>query len=132
MSNEILSITPADALIDEPRVIRVEGLTAGERITIASQTERAAGVIWRSQAQFEADAQGVVDLTRQAPLAGSYQEVSPMGLLWSQVPEQDNCRDVFADTMAQPLITELTVTTASTTLRATLTQRLMQEGVERI
>jgi len=29
MANEILSVTPADALIDEPRAIRVEGLTAG-------------------------------------------------------------------------------------------------------
>src|SRR5690606_36272985 len=92
MSNEILSVTPADALIDEPRAIRVEGLSAGERITIASQTERAGGVIWRSQAEFDADAQGVVDLARQAPLAGSYQDVSAMGLLWSQVPAQDNCR----------------------------------------
>ncbi|MGO1767837.1 MAG: acyl-CoA thioesterase/BAAT N-terminal domain-containing protein, partial [Advenella sp.] len=86
MLNEILSVTPADALIDEPRVIRVDGLSAGERITIVSQTERAGGVTWHSQAEFEADAQGVVDVSTQAPLAGSYQGVSQMGLLWSQVP----------------------------------------------
>ena len=132
MSNEILSVTPADALIDESRAIRVDGLSAGERITIVSQTERAGGVSWHSQAEFEADAQGVVDVSTQAPLAGSYQGVSPMGLLWSQVPQEQNRREVFADTVAQPLITELTVTTARSTLRATLTQRLMEQGVERI
>ncbi|AHG62417.1 putative acyl-coenzyme A thioesterase [Advenella mimigardefordensis DPN7] len=132
MANEILSVTPADALIDEPRAIRVEGLTAGERITIVSETERAGGVLWRSQAEFEANASGVVDLTRLAPLAGSYEGVSAMGLLWSQAPVQGNSREVFADTVAQPLITELIVTTANTTLHATLTQRLMQDGVERI
>ena len=132
MSNEILSVTPADALIDEPRVIRVEGLAPAQRMTIQAQTERAGGVMWRSQAEFAADAQGVVDLSSQAPLAGSYEGVSPMGLLWSQVPEKEGRREVFADTVAQPLVTTISAVTGTHTLTATLTQHLMADGVQRI
>lgn len=132
MSNEILSITPADALIDEPRVIRVEGLAPGQRISIQAQTERAGGQVWRSQAEFKANDEGVVDLSSQAPLAGSYEGVSPMGLLWSQVPDQEGSREVFANTVAQPLVTTVSVMTGTRTLSATLTQHLMAEGVQRI
>lgn len=132
MSNEILSVTPADALIDEPRAIRVEGLAHAQRITIQAQTERAGSVMWRSQAEFAADAQGVVDLSSQAPLTGSYEGVSPMGLLWSQVPEKEGQREVFANTVAQPLVTTISALTSTQTLTATLTQRLMADGVQRI
>ncbi len=132
MSNEILSITPADALIDEPRVIRVEGLVPGQRISIQTQTERAGGRVWRSQAEFKANDEGVVDISSQAPLTGSYEGVSPMGLLWSQVPDQEGSREVFANTVAQPLVTNVSVMTGTRTLNATLTQHLMAEGVQRI
>lgn len=132
MSNEILSVTPADALIDEPRAIRVQGLAPGQRITIVAETERAGGILWRSQADFEANESGVVDVASQASLAGSYEGVSAMGLLWSQVPTQDNQREVFGDSVAQALITRLTATTGDTTLDAILTQRLMADGVQRI
>ncbi|ETF02823.1 palmitoyl-CoA hydrolase [Advenella kashmirensis W13003] len=132
MSNEILSVTPADALIDEPRAIRVEGLAPAQRITIQAQTERAGSVMWRSQAEFVADAQGVVDLSSQAPLTGSYEGVSPMGLLWSQVPEKEGQREMFANTVSQPLVTTISALTSTQTLTATLTQHLMADGVQRI
>ncbi len=132
MSNEILSVTPADALIDEPRQILVQGLAPRERITITTSTERAGGTLWQSQAEFEATDDGVVDLTAQAPVSGSYQGVSSMGLLWSQEPAQANRREVFPDSVTQPLLTNITVNTKNNTLQATLTQRLMDEGVQRI
>lgn len=132
MSNEILSVTPADALIDETRVIRIDGLVPAQHISVEARTERAGGVVWRSQAEFKANDEGVVDLSAQAPLAGSYEGVSPMGLLWSQVPEKEGSREVFADTVAQPLVTTISVTTDTGTLNATLTQHLMAQGVKRI
>lgn len=133
MSKEILSVTPADALIDEPRRILVQGLAPGERIAISTRTERAGGTFWQSHAQFEASDEGEVDLTVQAPVSGSYQGVSPMGLLWSQEPVEANRREVFHDSVTQPLQTDIEVTTAGNqTLQATLTQRLMSDGVQRI
>ncbi|MQT33927.1 acyl-CoA thioesterase/BAAT N-terminal domain-containing protein, partial [Pseudomonas helleri] len=83
-----LHITPADGLLDEPRQIVLEGLAAGARVTLTSQTVRGNGLLWRSSATFIANAQGRVDLAQDAPVAGDYAGVSAMGLLWSQRPEQ--------------------------------------------
>ncbi len=132
MSNEILSITPADGLIDEPRIIRVERLTPGESITIVAETQRAGNTRWHSQAVFVADREGVVDASLQAPVSGSYQGVSAMGLLWSQAPVDSKSREVFGDQVSDALETRITVTTGNGRLQETLVQRLMADGVKRI
>ena len=41
------------------------------------------GSRWQSQATFLADDNGGVDVARQAPVSGTYEGVSPMGLFWS-------------------------------------------------
>lgn len=130
----MLTITPADALIDVPRRIVVTGLDPGEEVGIDSSTLRGPGVLWRASARFRADAQGVVDLQRDAPLAGgSYAGVDTMGLLWSQVPERQGApREIFAAEPAAPLHTEITVQRAAApALRGSLVQRLAAEGVTR-
>ncbi len=133
MPNAMLSITPEDALIDRPRRIAVSGLAPGEEITLASRTVRGPGVVWRSAASFRADAQGLVDVQRDAPVAGSYGGVSAMGLLWSQAPEQDGAaREVFAAQPAAALTTELSVRRqAAPALQGRLVQRLAGDGVSR-
>ena len=78
-----LSITmdQADALIDVARHIRIEGAQPGEAVEIRAETLRS-GVLWRAQARFVADAQGTVDLNRDAPVSGSYAGVDGMCLIW--------------------------------------------------
>jgi dienelactone hydrolase len=49
-----------------------------------------------SEATFVADDNGTVDLERDAPLAGSYEGVEPMGLLWSMQPEPGDDRSFNA------------------------------------
>ena len=71
MAAHVLCVTPADALIDVPRSIRVERLAPGQPVTVAASTRRS-GVQWRSEASFEAGADGVVDTARDAPVSGSY------------------------------------------------------------
>ena len=39
--------------------------------------------VWNSHAAFSADSSGVVDITSQEPLCGTYRGISPMGLFWS-------------------------------------------------
>ena len=106
----MLHIEPLDALIDIPRDIRVDGLTAGEIITITSLTLRGRQVPWSSRIRVRADAAGTVRLDRDAPLEGSYQGVDTMGLCWSQVPEIEGERDLFPEDVLQPITTRVTVT----------------------
>lgn len=103
MSQLNLTVDPADALIDVTRRITVSGAGSGATITLVAETTRA-GRPWSSKAVFEADASGTVDLTRDAPVTGSYAGVSPMGPIWSQTPDQisDQPPDLFNKNMAEP------------------------------
>lgn len=65
------------------------GLVPGERVTI-----RAALWGYRSHADFTADDGGTVDLSRDAPVEGTYGGVDPDGLVWSMERIND---DVGAD-----------------------------------
>ncbi|MDO5680966.1 MAG: acyl-CoA thioester hydrolase/BAAT C-terminal domain-containing protein [Pelistega sp.] len=133
MSHAGLSITPLDDLIDVQRIIRIEGLTVGEKVTVSTSTVRSQLNAWRSQASFVADAQGVVDLSQQAPVSGSYQGVSSMGLIWSQEPSDPSAAVVFPDNVLDALVTTIEVQTQSQgLLKGTLIQRLARKGVQRI
>jgi len=81
-----LEAVPARVMIDEAVAMRASGLTPGERVTIRAALTDGGGQAWASQADFVADAQGTVDASKQAPVAGSYKELSAMGLIWSMMP----------------------------------------------
>jgi dienelactone hydrolase len=81
-----LRVVPARVLVDEAAAIRASGLQPNERIAIRAELTDGGGQAWASQADFVADAQGAVDASKQAPVAGSYKEVSAMGLIWSMMP----------------------------------------------
>ena len=130
----MLHATPADALIDQPRRIAADGLVPGEEITLTSRTVRGPGIAWTAQVRLRADAQGTVDLERDAPLHGSsYAGVAPMGLVWSQSPERAGApREVFAAEPAAPLTTELTLQReGGDRWHAAFVQRLAGPGVTR-
>lgn len=124
-----LSVTPQDGLLDEPRRIVVEGLKPSQTVVIATRTLRGSQQYWASSATYIADAGGRVDLQRDAPVAGSYQGVSALGLLWSQRPEAGSAADVFPDDVLQPLVTQVSLEGSDQCVL--LTQRLASQGVTR-
>lgn len=132
MSNLTLTIDQPDALIDADRRITVSGAQPGARVTLVAETIRA-DLPWSSETVFEADASGMVDLTRDAPVSGAYGGVSPMGVIWAEAPvtEQDAPPAIFNADMAQPLITRLSARSDDARAEAVLTQRLMADGVTR-
>jgi dienelactone hydrolase len=73
-------------MTDQPVSIRATGLQPNERVAIRAQLIDGADAQWTSQAGFVADAQGSVDTATQPAVAGSYREVSSMGLIWSMMP----------------------------------------------
>ncbi|GAA1992630.1 acyl-CoA thioesterase/BAAT N-terminal domain-containing protein [Catenulispora subtropica] len=81
-----LSVDRPSGLAYQPVGVKVAGADPGSTVTLTATAEDAHGVTWKSKAAFKADAQGVVDLTRQAPTGGSYSGVDPMGLFWSMDP----------------------------------------------
>jgi dienelactone hydrolase len=85
---QTIEVTPNHALSDEVVAIRANGLQPNESITIEATLVDGKGESWSSKAEFLADAQGAVDVSRQAPVKGSYDEVSAMGLVWSMKPDE--------------------------------------------
>lgn len=71
-------------MTDVPLAIRLTGFEPYERVMVRAQTRGDDfGRAWASFAVFETDGHGSVDLAQQAPLAGSHENVDPMGLIWS-------------------------------------------------
>ncbi|WP_438859386.1 acyl-CoA thioester hydrolase/BAAT C-terminal domain-containing protein [Achromobacter spanius] len=129
-----LTITPADALIDVPRQIRVENVAPGQTVEISALTRRN-GVLWQAHAAYTAGEDGAVDLTRDAPISGDYTGLSPMGLIWSQAPVDSPSREHFNHPVTDALVTDVVARVggveAGMQAQATFTQRLALDGVTR-
>lgn len=129
-----LTITPADALIDVPRQIRVENVAPGQTVEISALTRRN-GVLWQAHAAYTAGEDGVVDLTRDAPVSGNYTGLSPMGLIWSQAPVDSPSREHFNHPVTDALVTDVVARVGAVEdgmqAQATFTQRLALDGVTR-
>ena len=119
-------------MADESVVIRANGPEPGERVAIRAELTDGAGQRWSSQAEFVADQQGRVDASRQAPAAGSYKDVSAMGLVWSMMPVGKNV-SVYAaarDLGSQPIEFHL-MRKNQPVAEAHLEQMTLADGVRR-
>lgn len=132
MTGLSLTVDPVDTLIDVPRRITVSGAQPGALVTIGAHTLRS-GHPWLSRAVFRADAAGIVDLTRDAPVGGDYAGVSAMGLICAQICPSGGAKDhaQFNASTAEPLETRLTATSGDGEAVARMIQRLLAPGVTR-
>jgi dienelactone hydrolase len=78
-----LDVSPRTAVVDQPIAVRATGLRAGTEATLRVHATDASGREWRSEAVFRADAKGTVDVSRDAPVRGTYTGVERMGLFWA-------------------------------------------------
>jgi dienelactone hydrolase len=110
-SEPTLILEPADALNDEPISVRIEGLRPDQRLSInALLRNDDASIRWTGGITVQAGKDGVVDLSTQAPLSGSYTTIDPNGLLWSLTPEAGAAGGRAAADGLNPLTLELTAT----------------------
>lgn len=81
-----IHITPKQPLIDEKLNISISGLQPHQLTTIRiHETGVPGGIVeGSSYAVFQADESGEIHLSKQKPLSGTYEEIHPMGLFWSQ------------------------------------------------
>lgn len=131
LAAQSLEVVPPRAPIDEPVTIRATGLAPNERVTIYAELTDGGGQPWSSQADFVADAQGVVDASKQAPLAGSYKEVSAMGLIWSMMPVKKGVNAYVATRNFAPQTVDFHLTRqGKDTATAHLEQVTLADGVQ--
>ena len=102
----IMTVTPAVGLVDEPLQIVVRRLPPDARITVRAHVLDPRGAPWSSHAVYRADADGSVDLTRQAPNAGAYTGVDGEGLIASLTVAGRLPRRTFDNSSVAPLVVE--------------------------
>lgn len=102
---------PAECLVDESLEIRVRGAGAGERVVL-QLCSRFNDLTLLSEATFEADASGVIDLRKDAPVSGSYAGVDGMGLFWSRAPISAERASGLQGLSADPLTATLSAASA--------------------
>lgn len=76
-------ITPVESLIDQDTTIVIKNLNPREIVSVKAEAVDDNGKSWSSCNSFLADKRGVVDLSKQEPLEGTYSGIDSMGLLWS-------------------------------------------------
>ncbi len=70
-------------LLDEEIQVEVVGLTPFQVVTLEASWIDEHQVQWVSEAVFDADENGTIQLAYKAPITGSYSGIDAMGLFWS-------------------------------------------------
>lgn len=77
-------ISAPDAILhDDPFAVTVTGLTPTTNYTLRTELYSGSGTIWRSEAQFRADAKGTFDTGRDAPVNGPWTDADLLGPFWT-------------------------------------------------
>ncbi len=126
-----LIIQPERPLLDDVLDIQLTGLPPDSLINIRAQSTDDSNQEFQSFASFRSDASGAIKLARQAPVAGSYQGVDPMGLFWSMdVPSPQHGHVGFHLSQPHAVDTTLEIETGGITLlQANVTRHAMAENV---
>jgi dienelactone hydrolase len=84
-----ITVEPDRPLFDSELRIRLSGFQPRQRVTVRSAATDGLGRPLAAYATFETDDAGSVDPAAAAPIAGTYEGVDPMGLVWSMSPLPD-------------------------------------------
>ncbi|QET04972.1 acyl-CoA thioester hydrolase [Cupriavidus pauculus] len=125
----VLSVTPADALVDVPREIVVRGFRAGERVALDATLAHPDGSAWQSHAEFNADADGHIDIARVIPIAGDWRIADATAPVWAMQRTQAPVRPQLSEDV-NPLEIVLSATGEhGARASATYTLRFLGPGV---
>ncbi|XP_054656589.1 peroxisomal succinyl-coenzyme A thioesterase-like [Dunckerocampus dactyliophorus] len=82
----LLSVKPTRALVDEAFKVLVENLPPGAPVTLRSLHQSEDRDYWEAYGHYISTSTGVVSVTDDLSLGGTYQGREAMGLLWSMQP----------------------------------------------
>jgi dienelactone hydrolase len=118
-----LQVSPLRAPLDTPVTITVSGLQPAQTATLRARMADEDGNPWSSLATFNADKNGMINPSRQAPYAGTYGIVSPMGLIWSLTAERAGTL-IYGKNTLEPMSIDLSLEVEGKTIAVRNLQRL--------
>ena len=82
----MLIVKAQSDLITDLMQLSITELTPHANILVTAESVDMNGRKWQSYAHFRATEKGIVDLSEQVPISGTYYEADAMGLFWSMRP----------------------------------------------
>ena len=136
MANKVTSpqidIVSKGPLIDDAFNIHLNGFTPGQRLTLKASMLDDFARQWEAYAEFQADAQGRVNVATQKPLVGTYNNADPMGIVWSMLPTGETQNILFAKVHATHIPLLLSVEVAGEIVsRVDMDRKLATPEIER-
>ena len=122
-----INIQPTESLADQPlTTLKIKCLTPNREVTIRARTRDEAGTSWMSWGTFKTDGSGSIDVSKQAPLTGTFSMPDPSAILWSMRPNGDMTIPVpmFKKNTVTPLSIEVSVEIDEETFAQTSIERI--------
>ena len=116
-----VTVTPANALVDEPVAIKITGLAPGVAVKVTATATDDTGVEWTANAQVTADSTGIATLDEQSA-GGSYTGINPMGLFENMKPVKGSAVSFVGPNNGYPV--EIAASVAETVVARASTRRL--------
>jgi acetyl esterase/lipase len=128
-----LTVTPADGLVDGPLHIRLEGLSTHAAVSLHACLRDPNGTRWTSHADFISKADGTIDVSTDAPIAGAYSGVDGEGLITSSTVDDATAARPFDSNSIQPLAIDFTATVGGRSVgHTTICRRYVATGVRTV
>lgn len=125
-----LHISPHKSLVDERLSIRVTGCRPGSEVKIKA---RIPTLEMASEAVFQADDSGSVDLSQSAPFSGSYDWVDSMGLISTMKSAQEGSAPAIPKYGLEPFNIEFVVQVENESeIKKSIERHWMAEGTRRV
>src|SRR5256885_7535175 len=132
LASPMIVVDQSVALIDAAVAIELRGFPARQPVTITAIQTFPSMSRWQARATFMSDDNGCIHGARQAPVSGTYDGVSAMGLIWSAERLPGESKTPPADFVMQPWFAKLEATSPDgTRAELTLDRRVAGPGVTR-
>jgi hypothetical protein len=106
-ASSVIVIDQPVALIDAEVSVELRGFPPRQPVTVTALQTFPNMSRWQARATFMSDDDGCVYVTRQAPMSGTYDGVSAMGLIWSAERLPGETKTPPADFIMQPWFVQL-------------------------
>ena len=124
-SSPRIDLRPDKALIDGKVSLRLLGLGPNQPVTMRAWTQDDLGKQWKSHATFQADDDGIVDVSSQKPLSGTYADTDATGLFWSmQLDPDEKEAALFTKTGLTPTVMTFTAEVEGKSVASATLERL--------
>lgn len=125
-----IDIQPKESLADQPlATLKISNLPPHSEFTMRAKTQDEAEITWISWGVFKSDGSGLIDISKQIPLSGTFTVSDPSAILWSMHPNGEMVDPVpkFEKRTVAPLTITISIEKDKEILAQTTIERIFSQ-----